>query len=326
YISGDSGVILKTTNAGANWFFLNSGTRINLFDIFFINNETGFCGGGFVNDGTGLILKTSDGGQNWSTLFYSKDSGWVNALHFFNENTGVACFDRSIKRTTNSGQSWETVGFAKSGQGRDMCFPDILTGYVVGTVNTLFKTTDAGYTWSRSDLGHEVTLRSVFFTNPQRGYAVSPDGPILCTSDGGSNWTNLRNVTRNLLTSVFFSDSLNGTITGYFGTILRTTNGGISYIGNEVQQLPDNFQLHQNYPNPFNPSTKIKFSLKKSAEIKILLSNILGEQVRVLTDKFTTAGDHEVTLNSADLSTGVYFCSLIANGSVSKTVKLLLIK
>ncbi|MBK9227379.1 MAG: T9SS type A sorting domain-containing protein [Ignavibacteria bacterium] len=115
-------------------------------------------------------------------------------------------------------------------------------------------------------------------------------------------------------------------MTGIFGTILRTTNGGISYIGSESQQIPEDYQLHQNYPNPFNPSTTIKFSLKKSAEIKILLSNILGEQVRVLTDKFTTAGDHEVTLNSADLSTGVYFCSLIANGSVAQTRKLLLIK
>ncbi|MBK6506412.1 MAG: T9SS type A sorting domain-containing protein [Ignavibacteria bacterium] len=140
------------------------------------------------------------------------------------------------------------------------------------------------------------------------------------------NWTINKGLSANYITSIYFSDSINGTMTGIFGTILRTTNGGISYIGNEAHLVPDNFQLYQNYPNPFNPSTTIRFSLKRSAEIKILLSNILGEQVRVLTDKFTTAGDHEVTLNSADLSTGVYFCSLIANGSVSQTIKLLLIK
>ncbi len=207
-----------------------------------------------------------------------------------------------------------------------MCFPNSQTGYVVGTVNTLFKTTDAGSTWTRSDLGYGSTLRSVFFTDPQTGCAVSPDGPILYTIDGGSNWTILRSVTRNLLTSVYFSDSLNGTITGYFGSVLRTTNGGISYIGNEAHLVPDNFQLYQNYPNPFNPSTTIKFSLKRNAEIRIILSNILGEQVRVLTDKYTSAGDHKLIINSAGLSTGVYFCSLIANGSVVQTRKLLLIK
>ena len=329
YISGDSGVVLKTTNAGTNWFHLNTGIKALLFDVFFLNNQTGYVGGGYISwdsIGIGWIRKTTDGGLKWTTLFYEQDSGWVNSLHFFDENTGVACFDRSIKRTTDSGQSWETVGYAKTGQGRDMSFPDSQTGYIVGTVNTMFKTTDAGSTWSRSDLGHEVTLRSAFFTSPQRGYAVSPDGPILYTINGGSNWTILRSVTRNLLTSVFFSDSLNGTITGYFGTILRTTNGGISFIEDERHHVSEDFQLYQNYPNPFNPVTTIRFSLRKSSDVKIVLTNILGKQVRTMINSYMPAGDHYLELQSDRLGTGVYFYSLISQNKILQTKKLLLIK
>jgi photosystem II stability/assembly factor-like uncharacterized protein len=330
YISGDSGVILKTTNSGTDWFFLNSGTRINLFDIFFINNETGYCGGGFTSDpdpGVGIIMKTINGGSNWETVFYYTDSGWVNALHFFDENTGIACFDRGIRRTTNSGLNWVVVGIGSTGRGSDMSFPNSQTGYTSGGSNTFYKTTNSGLSWLGYATGNPgVSISTIHFFNSLKGFATGLYGEILYTENGGLNWTINRAVTRNYITSINFSDSLNGVMTGIFGTILRTTNGGISYIENKAHQIPEDFQLYQNYPNPFNPETTIHFSLRRSAEIKIVLSNILGEQVRVLTDKFTAAGDHKLILKSAGLSTGVYFCSLIANGSVVQTRKLLLIK
>ena len=330
YISGDSGVILKTTNAGANWFFLNSGTRINLFDIFFVNNETGYCGGGFTSDdsiGTGIIIKTTNAGLSWSQSFYSQDSGWINALHFFDANTGVACFDASIKRTTDGGVNWITVGFSSTGRGLDMSFPNSQTGYAAGGSNTFYKTTNSGINWLGYSTGNPgVVIQTIHFINSLKGFAAGPYGEILYTENGGLNWTINKGLSENYIASIYFSDSINGTMTGIFGTILKTTNGGISYIDNEAKQVPEDFQLHQNYPNPFNPTTKIRFSLKRSAEIKIVLSNILGEQVRVLTDKYTASGDHEVTLNSSGLSTGVYFYSLIVNGRVAQTKKLLLIK
>jgi photosystem II stability/assembly factor-like uncharacterized protein len=330
YISGDSGVILKTTNAGTNWFFLNSGTRINLFDVFFINNETGYCGGGFTSDpdpGVGIIMKTINGGNNWETVFYYTDSGWVNALHFFDENTGIACFDRGIRRTINGGLNWVVVGIGSTGRGLDMSFPNSQIGYAAGGSNTFYKTTNSGISWLGYSTGNPgVVIQTIHFMNSLKGFAAGPYGEILYTENGGLNWTINKGISENYIASISFSDSLNGVMTGFFGTILRTTNGGISYINSETQQLPDDIQLYQNYPNPFNPVTTIRFSLKKSAEIKLVISNLLGEQVKVLTDKYTGVGNHKVIFNSEGLPSGVYFCSLISNGSVAQTVKLLLIK
>ena len=113
---------------------------------------------------------------------------------------------------------------------------------------------------------------------------------------------------------------------GIFGTILKTTNGGISFIGSEAQEHPADYQLYQNYPNPFNPVTIIGFSLKRSADINIVLTNILGEQVRILIDKRMPAGKHKLLLNSVELPTGVYFYSLLVNGIIVETKKLFLIK
>ena len=37
-------------------------------------------------------------------------------------------------------------------------------------------------------------------------------------------------------------------------------DGVLTDVDEEINNLPDKFELMQNYPNPFNPTTKIKFS------------------------------------------------------------------
>ncbi|MFH1570747.1 MAG: immune inhibitor A domain-containing protein, partial [Gemmatimonadota bacterium] len=48
--------------------------------------------------------------------------------------------------------------------------------------------------------------------------------------------------------------------------------------------LPGQFELRQNYPNPFNSQTTIEFSLPSGAEVRLLIYNALGQQVRTLED------------------------------------------
>ncbi len=46
------------------------------------------------------------------------------------------------------------------------------------------------------------------------------------------------------------------------------------------------FVLQQNYPNPFNPSTMIKYSVPNASNVKLILYDALGQQVKVLTNEF----------------------------------------
>src|ERR1035437_5053871 len=50
-------------------------------------------------------------------------------------------------------------------------------------------------------------------------------------------------------------------------------------VGNDNLVKPDNFILYQNYPNPFNPTTKIKYFVPQSSNVRINLYNILGSQI-----------------------------------------------
>jgi hypothetical protein len=83
--------------------------------------------------------------------------------------------------------------------------------------------------------------------------------------------------------------------------------------------------LLQNYPNPFNPGTTIAFELSHATEVRILVYNLVGEQVAKLAENRYTAGRHQVEFTAENLPSGVYFYELKTENSV-KLKKMVLLK
>jgi Secretion system C-terminal sorting domain len=100
----------------------------------------------------------------------------------------------------------------------------------------------------------------------------------------------------------------------------QNLTGGINTV-----EIPNYYSLGQNYPNPFNPSTKIKFTLPQSENVKLVVFDILGKEVKTLVNGETEAGIHEVNFNASSLSSGVYFYRIVA-GNFITTKKMLVIK
>lgn len=96
-----------------------------------------------------------------------------------------------------------------------------------------------------------------------------------------------------------------------------------SAIGGPV--LPQSLQLEQNYPNPFNPNTTIKFSLPVPGSTKLIVRNLLGQQIVELINDQLNAGNHEFQLKADNLPSGIYFYTLTLNGQ-SVTKQMLLLK
>lgn len=83
--------------------------------------------------------------------------------------------------------------------------------------------------------------------------------------------------------------------------------------------------VFNSYPNPFNPSTKIEYSLKETSKVKIIVYNILGQQVKVLENEEKEAGEYHTTFDAKDLSSGIYYCRIVTD-NYAKTIKLVLTK
>lgn len=89
---------------------------------------------------------------------------------------------------------------------------------------------------------------------------------------------------------------------------------------------PNKFTLYQNYPNPFNPTTTIRFSLPVRSDVRIVVSNMLGQIVKEITAENYDAGVHQVTFNGYALASGVYFYRMETSTGFVQTKKFMLLK
>ena len=71
-------------------------------------------------------------------------------------------------------------------------------------------------------------------------------------------------------------------------------------------EIPTSFALDQNYPNPFNPVTTIGFSLARAQHVRLVVYDLLGQEVRVLLDGVRAAARHRVSFDASDLASGTY--------------------
>jgi len=125
-----------------------------------------------------------------------------------------------------------------------------------------------------------------------------------------------------------------------FGDPANPNVGGDNWIIDDVRMtvkegirdeaLPMVFALHQNYPNPFNPTTMIKYDLPKESNVKLVIYDLMGREVRTLVSAKQAAGYKAIQWDSKNnsgrlVSSGYYICVMNA-GDFHKNIKMVLIK
>ena len=95
---------------------------------------------------------------------------------------------------------------------------------------------------------------------------------------------------------------------------------------NDNINVPEKFELSQNFPNPFNPTTKINFSLPKTMEVSLIVTNTLGQIVaEPVTNHVYSNGKHSVIFDGKNLSSGIYIYTIEA-GNFKKSRSMVLLK
>jgi len=101
-VAGEGGVMLKTIDAGANWYPIDTGTTADILGFGFGPGALYAVGGG------GMILRSTDSGENW-TAMPSPVSTALHAINASGQNSNymVACGagGRLIK-STDGGLTW----------------------------------------------------------------------------------------------------------------------------------------------------------------------------------------------------------------------------
>jgi photosystem II stability/assembly factor-like uncharacterized protein len=324
---GNNGVICRTTNGGATWNAQNisGGSYVEISMNAFISPTVLFA----VNS-TGLVFKTTDLGVSWTSLF--SPAGIAPNCGFFpNHTTGFAAGPSStIKRTTNSGASWQTV-YSSTGTLNSVYVSAIFENYAwaVGSSGKYLRSTNSGLNWIVSIPTTSNAYNDVYFpveVPGSTGWIVGNSGIILKTTNYGVTYMQQQSPVNANLNSIFAPGSDNyGWIAGDNGTILRTLNGGVIGITQISGNVPESFSLCQNYPNPFNPETNIKFTVPKSAAVKLIIYDITGREVETLVNQQLSAGTYKVDWEASAHPSGVYYY-MMSSDNFKQTNRMALIK
>jgi hypothetical protein len=122
--------------------------------------------------------------------------------------------------------------------------------------------------------------------------------------------------------------NLTALVGGFNGSLQLISRSSADFgppTSNENDINPYTFDLSQNYPNPFNPATQINYSLAQTADVQLVVYDILGRRVASLVNAVQNAGTYSVNFDMSQFSSGTYIYRLEAGDFVSVR-KMMLIK
>ncbi len=216
------GTIRRTTNGGLNWT-VQSVPADNLYDVRFLNSNTGFICGDAV------FYKTTNGGTSWSNP--GAPVKLFRGTFFIDANTGYLCATGGeIDKTTNGGSTWSSLNTGTTQNLNNIYFIDPSTGFVSGFTGTILKTTNAGTNWETLSTGVTAPLFALGVVTDNIIYSGGEGGVLIKTTNGGLNWNTLNSGITGRITNFSFLNANTGTGSSHSNFIIRTTNGGLSWV------------------------------------------------------------------------------------------------
>jgi photosystem II stability/assembly factor-like uncharacterized protein len=182
YVVGNSGTIMKTTNAGDSWVSIPPPLSFDVRGVFFLSADTGWI----VGSG-GRVFKTVTGGD-WSSQASGSDQLY-GVCASTNLNVFAVGEHNTIMKSINGGAQWydQNSGFPPTTTIYAISFPHGDSfGFVCGSSGWVAKTTNGGTTWDATQLTPPVNLYAMNFpANIHFGCVGGDSEAIFRTADSG---------------------------------------------------------------------------------------------------------------------------------------------
>ncbi|MBX7044741.1 MAG: T9SS type A sorting domain-containing protein [Ignavibacteria bacterium] len=237
YVTGDSAIILKTTNAGLNWTKIFQSVNNSFVDIMFFDSMNAIaCGRLLASPSSGFIFKSTNGGVNWTSV--GGGNGYPTEAAFPSPLIGYVIGSpgnsaRYVLKTINGGNNWSSQLDESLNYMKTISFLDVNTGFAGGAQGEILKTTNGGINWNSLSYSASGTVNKIFFFNSSTGYLCTDFGYFARTSNGGNTWTTLPVLgTNTSYNSTWFISPGVGYGVAFGGTIVQTNNGGTNWVTN----------------------------------------------------------------------------------------------
>ncbi len=234
YVGYGAGYVLKTTDGGATWTQVSSGSGASLHGVARLGNGALVA----VGDDGSVLTRGADGRWTLRPALGATPFG-AAGLQAVQATGGAAAVtvasDARVYRTADGGATWTAAPGAPSDlSARDLSFTTALDGWLVGAgfdASALYHTTDGGATWAAGPSDYRGQWVAVD-ARGDRVRALRYDGFLARTDDGGATWTAALLPGASSATGVadlaFFDDAV-GYAVGANGYTARTSDGGATW-------------------------------------------------------------------------------------------------
>ncbi len=334
---GTNGSVIKTINGGEDWMLLSSGTSNDLFSISMPSLNTIWV----VGD-NGTVLNSVDQGGTW-VLDNTMSDEKLNSISFRDTDTGfIAGNNGALFHTQNGGVLWEVSNITTNDDLFSISTTNNSSFLLAGYVDDYYYY--AGYTgfktnnsidWEEFYINSpDVGPSKLYFHNDDLGFSAAA-ACMLCdccildidkSSNSGENWedscyfetTAANLLTPNYLDIDFATDEIGYVLSG--SLLLKTMDGGTNTV---IILNIDDFIYNNNpfsiYPNPASSNNiNIDFNITDTSELSINLFDINGKNL--LSESDITS---KTSIDISSISQGIYFVSLLKEGHVIATQKLI---
>ena len=320
------GGILKISLNGSSWSIKNNGLKHKILqDIIAVDSIL------YVATYGGGVYYSTDLAESWNVFDNNMgmDDSKVYALAFNQDyiyagtaginslpDTGVAYYK------SFSGGNWIRVnkGFIRNGAHLDSVFSMDANDSLVyaGTDDVgMYRTNDNGENWKQVD-SYNGDIHAIKIAGQSVYYGTSWAG-VHSSFDNGLTWApnnvglSFGNKTIPYLVKDFLvMDSLI-----YAATDIGVFRQTLPEIITDSKDLGINkLEFINNYPNPFIDKTNIRYYLSQSKDVKITISDIIGNILFELEAKNQYEGLHTLEYNFENRKPGIYIMKMQINNKL----------
>ncbi len=247
-----------------------------------------------------------------STMFYP---GFPDPIYFY--------FKHYLSKSGSTTSSWNTIFERTSGFSMgELIMVDSINLILNIDYEKLFQIYDN--TIIQYNALHPIN--GGIISNNRLAFISSESFGISQSTDNGQTWFYENSgLPSNSSFSLVRDDAgyiYTGTIHGIFKSNYPVVNPNAI---EETFYFPTSWILSDCYPNPFNPNTTIEYQVPNTTKVKLNVFNLVGEEIAVLVNEEQPQGKYKIDFNGANLSSGVYFYKIQAEG-FSSTKKFILLK
>ncbi|MFZ1728633.1 MAG: YCF48-related protein [Bacteroidota bacterium] len=172
WLCGTGGVIVKSTDQGATWQTLNSGTDVAIDAISFADASNGWA-----TSVQRKVLHTRDGGASWQEQKVEEFLPITTVCARSANECWVAGYHGLLMRTIDGGQSWQQIE-AYETDFFSLKFDANGTGWAVGKRGAIVRGEDSNLRWRLHDLTTAKELHAISFLPNNQALTVGLFGMV----------------------------------------------------------------------------------------------------------------------------------------------------